>query len=111
MKKQSKQSKLEGLTIDVLELVFTKWLTWQGVLDSFRRNYEIAELSCGDFHSCLRSHIQYCLYSQCLDPTHFISSAFLFFATPEGDEFWRRQSISWGRFYSRFASKFKTVSL
>ena len=105
MKKTSKNSRINDLMIDVVEYAFTGWLIRQGVFASFKMNYESTVSPCKSFRDRLRAQIRRSLCSPCFDPSNLISSAFLFAATPEGLDFWQKQSAAWRRFYMRLQTR------
>ena len=105
MKKLGKKSSINDLMIDVVEYAFVEWLIRQGVFTSFKTNYECIVSPYGSFRDRLRAHIRRSLCSPGFDPSTLISSAFLFTATPEGVEFWQKQSAAWERFYVRLQTR------
>jgi len=105
MKTVSKKSRINDLMIDVVEYAFTEWLVRQGVFTSFKTNYECIVSPYRSFRERLRAHIRRSLCSPGFDPGNLISSAFLFTATPEGAEFWQKQSDAWQRFYVRLQTR------
>jgi len=98
MKKSNKSTRTNELLVDVVEYAFIKWLVRQGILAAFKANYEREFAPRRSFHDRLRSHIRHSLYRFNFGPSHLISSAFLFYSTPEGAEFWLKQSAAWERF-------------
>lgn len=98
MKKFSKSVRTNELLIDVLEYAFTEWLVRRGILAAFKANYERAFNPYKGFRDRLRSHIRHSLHDFGFGPSHLITSAFMFSATPEGVEFWGKQSAAWERF-------------
>lgn len=105
MKKSTKDSRINDLMIDVVEYAFTEWLVRKGIFTSFKTNYDCIVSPYRGFHDRLRAHVRRSLYFSGFDPSHLISSAFLFIATPEGDDFWQKQSADWERFYIRFKKR------
>ena len=95
------QSVNDKLLLDVMEYAFVEWLVQRGIFAAFRTNYYRTPLSRKTFRECLRDHIQHAYRTPSLGPEALISSAFLFPSTPEGPEFWMKQSDSWSRFYNR----------
>ena len=105
MKKKKKKNRINDLMIDVLEYAFTEWLVRRGVFSAFKRNYEAVFSPHKIFREDLRVHILCALNSPNLTPSQLISSAFVFSSTPEGNDFWNRQSDAWERFYLRFYTR------
>jgi len=105
MKKVSKKSRINDLMIDVVEYAFTEWLVRQGIFTSFKVNYESTVSPYRSFRDRLRAHIRRSLCSPGFDPSTLISSAFLFAATPEGVDFWEKQSAAWELFYVRLQTR------
>lgn len=105
MEKDSKNFRASDLIIDVLEYTFTEWLVRQKAFTAFKANYWFFVSRHGSFRKALRAHIRYVLRNPDLDLTHLISSAFSFASTPEGYDFWRKHSIAWRRFCTKFQSK------
>lgn len=105
MKKESKNSRINDLIVDVVEYAFTEWLVRQGIFVAFKTNYDVVVSPYGGFRDRLRAHVRRSLCSPGFDPTYLISTAFLFSSTPEGSDFWRKYSVAWERFYSRLQSK------
>lgn len=99
--RNSKQPAIDSLRLDVIEYAFTEWLVRQGIFTAFRANYDRTPTLRKSFRDCLRYHIQYVYRSPSLGPESLISSAFLFDKTPEGYEFWIKNSDAWKRFYEK----------
>lgn len=105
MKKSIKDSRINDLMIDVVEYAFTEWLVRKGIFTSFKTNYECIVPPDRGFSDRLRAHIRRSLRFPAFNPSQLISSAFLFIATPEGYDFWQKQSAAWERFYIKFRSR------
>ena len=102
MKTSSKNSRTTELLTDVVEYMFIEWLVRRGILSAFKANYEREFVPSRSFRTRLRSHIRYSLNRSGYRPSHLISSAFLFCSTPEGAEFWVKQSAAWELFCADF---------
>lgn len=98
MKKTSKSVRTNELLVDVVEYAFTEWLVRRGIFAAFKLNYERDFSPYRSFRDRLRSHVRHSLHDFGFGPRHLISSAFLFFSTPEGAKFWVEQSAAWERF-------------
>lgn len=98
--KNSKQPAIDKLLLDVVEYAFIEWLVRRGIFTAFRANYDRIPTAQKTFRDCLRDHIRYVYSAPNLGPESLISSAFLFSSTPEGYEFWLKQSDTWRQFYS-----------
>lgn len=105
MKKTSKDLRIDDLKIDVIEYMFTEWLVRRGIFTAYKSNYEYAFSPCRSFRDRLRGHIRRSLSGFGYNPSHLISTAFLFTSAPEGVKFWSNQSSAWQRFYTEFCSK------
>ena len=105
MKKSSKSVRTDELLIDVIEYAFIEWLVRRGILSAFKANYEREFAPYRSFRDRLRSHVRHSLHRFGYGPSHLISSAFLFCSTPEGAEFWIKQSAAWERFCAEFQVK------
>lgn len=105
MKKSNKSVRTNELLIDVIEYAFTEWLVRRGIFSAFKANYEHAFAPYRGFHDRLRSHIRHSLHGFGFGPSHLITSAFMFSATPEGVKFWGKQSADWERFCEEFQEK------
>jgi len=105
MKKFSKSVRTNELLIDVVEYAFTEWLIRRGIFAAFKANYERTSTPYESFRDRLRSQIRHSLNGLSLGPSHLITSAFLFFSTPEGVEFWDKQTADWERFYQELQVK------
>ena len=92
MKKSSK------LLIDVVEYAFIAWLVDRGIFAAFKANYKRSFMPYRSFRERLRSQIRRSLHDFGFGPSHLITSSFLFLDTPEGVEFWGKQSADWERF-------------
>jgi len=103
--KKHKSLKADELFVDVLDYAFTEWLVRRELFVAFRSNFARTFVSMGSFRDRLRDHIRYSLLDPQLGPTSLISSAFPFVSTPEGYEFWLKQSLAWRRFYDKFQKK------
>lgn len=98
MKKSSKSIKTSKLLINVVEYAFIAWLVDRGIFAAFKANYERSFMPYRSFRERLRSQIRHSLHEFGCGPTNLITSSFLFYDTPEGVEFWGRQSAAWERF-------------
>ena len=106
MKKANKKSRTDDLIVDVVEFAFREWLIRQSVYCAFKTNYDSTYPACRSFREQLRLHIRFILESPDLDLSSLVSSAFTFYLTPEGADFWRKQSDSWRRFCLDFRMQF-----
>lgn len=98
MKKFSKSIKTNELLIDVVECAFVEWLVRRGIFSAFKANYEQDLLHYKTYRDRLRAQIRRSLSGVGHGPGCLITSAFLFASTPEGFEFWDKQSVAWERF-------------
>lgn len=105
MKKGSIYFKAGDLIVDVLDYAFTEWLVRNGIFVAFKANYDVVISPYGSFRERLRAHIRRSLCNPSSGPAHLITTAFMFDATPEGFDFWRKHSVAWERFYRRFQSQ------
>lgn len=105
MKRSSKSVRVNELMIDVVEYAFTEWLVRRGIFSAFKANYEREFAPYRSFRDRLRSQIRHSLRGSGFGLSHLVTSAFLFFSTPEGAEFWTRQSDAWERFCAEFQVK------
>lgn len=103
--KKFKKSDLSELSVDVVEYMFVEWLVRRGLFAAFKSNYEHAFSLCVGFHERLRGHIRRSLNGSAFGVSFLISSSFLFMSTPEGTEFWTKQSAAWERFCAKLHSK------
>lgn len=105
MKTSSKSIKADELLVDVVEYAFLEWLVRRGIFSAFKANYEHDFPSCKSFRDRLHSYVRRSLYASRFGPSRLISSAFLFYSTPEGVDFWHKQSTAWERFCTEFQAK------
>ena len=105
MKTASKNAKINELMIDVVEYAFIEWLTRRGIFAAFKANYEQDSMPHRDFRKWVRSYIRRSLSGSRLGPSRLVSSAFLFYQTLEGSDFWLKQSASWERFCAELQVK------
>ena len=98
--KKLEKSVNDKLLLDVMEYAFVEWLVRRGIFAAFRANYDHVSTTRNTFRDYLRAHIRHVYSRPSLGPEALISSAFLFASTPEGDEFWVKQSDAWIRFYN-----------
>ena len=105
MKKAIKNSRINDLKVDVIEYMFTEWLVRRGIFTAYKSNYRDAFPPTISFRDRLRGHIRRSLSGIGYNPSHLISTAFLFTSAPEGAKFWCKQSSAWQRFYTEFQSK------
>lgn len=98
MKRMRKKSRINDLMIDAIEYTFVMWLIRQGVFDAFKANFDACFPSSKDLRDRLHAHVRFTLTESYLGPGSLISSAFLYTSTPEGANFWRKQSAAWQRF-------------
>lgn len=106
MNKANKKSRINDLTIDVIEFAFREWLVRRGVYVAFKASYEYDNSDCRGFRNQLRSQIRFILECPTLTLSSLVSSAFLFHSTPEGADFWKKQSDAWRRFCLDFQTQF-----
>ena len=105
MKKTIKNSRVDDLKVDAIEYMFIEWLIRRGIFTAYKSNYECAFSPCRSFRDRLRGHIRRSLSGFGYNPSHLISTAFLFTSTPEGVKFWSNHSSAWQRFCAEFQSK------
>jgi len=105
MKKASAECRINDLMIDIVEYAFTEWLVRRGVFTAFKTNCDVIVSPYGGFRDRLRAHVRRSLCSPGFDPTLLIATAFLFSETPEGTDFWQKQSAAWECFYSKLQSR------
>ena len=105
MKKVSKKSRINDLSVDVVEYMFIEWLVRQGVFAAFKSNYEYDYALRTGFHEHLRGKIRRALNGSGYGVSHLVTSSFLFASTPEGYEFWCKQSAAWERFCAKLQVK------
>lgn len=105
MKKSSKSVRANELLIDVVEYAFTEWLVRRGIFAAFKANYERSFMPYRSFRDRLRSEIRHSLQDFGFRPSHLITASFLFTSTPEGVEFWGKQSAAWERFCDKLQVK------
>lgn len=101
MKKVSKRFRTNELLIDFVEYMFVEWLVRRKVFTAFKSNYERAFSLHAGFHERLRGHIRRALCGSNFGVSGLITSSFLFTSTPEGVEFWSKQSAAWERFCAK----------
>lgn len=99
--KKSKKFRDIDLLVDVIDYAFVEWLVRRGLFSAFKSNYTRASLPEMSFRDHLRAHIRYSFASAIINPESLIASAFLFSATPEGANFWHKQSSDWRRFCTK----------
>lgn len=97
--KKLERTVTDKLLFDVVEYAFIEWLVRRGIFTAFRANYDRIPTTQKTFRDCLRDHVRYVYRVPKLGPGALISSAFLFSSTPEGYEFWTKQSDAWRVFY------------
>lgn len=105
MKKSNKSVRTNELLIDVVEYTFIEWLVRRGIFSVFKANYEHTLTSYKSFRDHLRSQIRRSLHDSRFGLSHLITLSFLFSSTPEGVEFWGKQSAAWQRFCDEFQGK------
>lgn len=98
--KKLEKSVNDKLLLDVMEYAFVEWLIRRGIFTAFRSNCDYVPTNRKTFRDCLRDHIRHVYGRSSLGPEALISSAFLFNETPEGCDFWIKQSDAWVRFYN-----------
>lgn len=103
--KENKKSSLSELPVDVAEYMFTEWLVRQGVFSAYKANCEKFCTCHRTFREGLRSHIRSMRRSPRFALNDLIAVSFPFSLTPEGYDFWVKQSTIWLRFCSDFKSE------
>ena len=106
MKKTCKDSRIDDLVADVIEYAFTEWLVRRGLFTAFKANYDACFPSSRSLRNRMRAHVLFSLCDPNLGPSRLISSAFLYASTPEGANFWRKQSAAWEQFCAKFKTNF-----
>lgn len=91
-----------GLTLDVLDYMLVEWLVRQNLYAKFAANIVAAQKWNGPARHLIREHIRLVIKNPALTYERVISSAFLFFRTPEGMTFWTRASRDWSCFCRDF---------
>ena len=105
MKTSNESVRVNELLVDVVECAFLGWLIRRGIFTAFKENYERNRTPRGSFRDRLRSHVRHSLFGFRLGPSRLISSAFLFWSTPEGVDFWHKESTAWERFCAELQVK------
>ena len=99
-KKQKVRS--NRLIVDVVEYAFIEWLVRRGLYVAFRSNFSRVPMSRESFLDSLRDRIQLAYRHPQFGLGALVTMAFLFTSTPEGYDFWLKQSEDWKRFVSEF---------
>lgn len=102
--KANKNTRVSTLPIDVVEYMFTEWLSRRGLLFEYRANYEELHPDCQSFRDSLRAQLRYLSGSPVLGIASIITMSFPFDKTPQGYAFWKNQSKLWQHFCSEFES-------
>ena len=90
------------LTLDVLDYMLVEWLVSQDLYSKFADNIVAAKRCNVPARRLIRDHVRLVIESPTLTYEKAISSAFLFFLTPEGMTFWSRVSSDWICFCRNF---------
>ena len=98
--KKNKRVRSDQLIIDVVEYAFIEWLVRRNLYSAFRSNFARTPVSGKSFRDRLRDHIRFAYRSPHLGLGALVTIAFLFAKTPEGYDFWLKQSEDWNRFCS-----------
>lgn len=100
--KKTRTFKPTKLTLDVLDYMFVEWLVSQDLYSKFADNI-VADRRCNvPARALIRDHIRVLIENPVLTYEKVICSAFLFFNTPEGMDFWNRVSREWICFCHNF---------
>lgn len=102
--KANKKTRTSDLSIDVVEYMFTEWLLRQGLLFEYRANYESLHPNYQSFRDSLRAQLRYLSNSPVLGVGSIITMSFPFTETPQGYDYWKKQSELWQCFCSKFES-------
>lgn len=105
MKKVRKEFRADDLMVDILEYAFTEWLVRRRVFAAFKANFDTSYSPGRSFRDHLRHYVRRSLISSRYGPRNLVSAAFMFLFTPEGNDFWLKESNAWERFYSEFQTK------
>lgn len=105
MEKTRKEFRTDDLMADVLEYAFTSWLVRRRVFDAFKANFNISYTPGRSFRDRLRYYVRRSLTGPHYGPRSLVSAAFVFLFTPEGNDFWQKESDAWKRFYSELQTK------
>lgn len=104
--KKIKESRFSDLTLDVVEYLFVAWLTRQGSFSVYKANCEKFSVRRLPFQEDLRSRIRGVRRSDRYTFEDIITISFPYAMTPEGYDFWIKQSAAWRRFCNKFKSEF-----
>lgn len=104
--KKIKESSFSDITLDVVESLFTAWLTRRGLLSAYKANCERFSVRHQPFREDLRSRIRSTRRSDRYTFEDIITLSFPYAMTSEGYEFWVKQSAAWRRFCNSFKSEF-----
>lgn len=104
--KANKKSTLSDLSVDVIDYMFVEWLVRQGLFSAYKANYERFHPNHQSFRDGLRDKLRYLCHSSAPGIKCVLSASFPFAMTPEGYDFWLKQSNLWRRFCGKFKSTF-----
>ena len=102
--KANKKSRRSDLSVDVVEYMFIEWLVRQRLFSLYEANLQGFHPNHRSFRDNLRDKLRYLCRSSVLGVGNIISTSFPFAMTPEGYNFWLKQSNLWRRFCSEFKS-------
>lgn len=100
--KKNKKARVDDLFLEVVEFAFIEWLVRRNLFTAFQPNFLRTRTPETPFRDHLRNHIRLVYRSPYFGLDSLVFTAFLFFSTPEGPEFWLKQAKAWKRFFSKF---------
>jgi len=102
--KAKKTPSLSNLSVDVAEIMFTKWLVRQNLFLAYKENFEKFYPNNRTFRHNLRIRLRNLSLFPVLGFGAIISTSFPFSMTSEGYDFWVDKSNLWKQFCSKFKS-------
>lgn len=95
--KKNKPS-LDPLYLDAADYIFVEWLIRSGYYSRFRDNFIRANSDYDTAREGIRSCLSMLLRSRIFSFRDAISLSFMFFRTPEGEDFWYSVDREWRAF-------------
>lgn len=97
---------LDRLYLDVADFLFVEWLIRCGYYSRFVDNFFRRNPDYNNTREGIRAYLSRFLRNPSLSLFDAVFSAFLFFDTPEGVDFWKLVDRQWRRFLKRSSINF-----
>ena len=104
--KRNEKFDANRLMVDVVDYAFVEWLVRRHLYSAFRSHFLHFRQSEENLRDALRCHIRYLVCNDFAQVKNLLFTAFPFYLTPEGYDFWNNHSDDWAHFCDKFLKTF-----